>query len=219
SSSTNKNGSLPDIEGGEMGKTTRYWDCCLASCAWKENTGGPVVNACKIDGETIITNFNYKIGNVCSGGSGFMCNNNQPWGINDHVAYGFAAASFANSSQSNWCCGCYRLQFTSGSVKGKQMIVQVTNTGSDLSSNHFDIQIPGGGVGVFNGCQKQWNTSENGWGERFGGISSRSECSSLPKELQDGCFWRFDWFKNADNPEVVFERVQCPVELTSKSGC
>ena len=33
------------------------------------------------------------------------------------------------------------------------MIVQATNTGGDLNHNHFDILLPGGGVGIFNGCK------------------------------------------------------------------
>ena len=41
------------------------------------------------------------------------------------------------------------LTFTSGPVAGKTMIVQSTNTGGDLGENHFDIQMPGGGVGIF----------------------------------------------------------------------
>ena len=40
-----------------------------------------------------------------------------------------------------------RLTFTSGPVSGKKMVVQVTNTGGDLGDNHFDLQMPGGGVG------------------------------------------------------------------------
>lgn len=31
-------------------------------------------------------------------------------------------------------------------------------------NNHFDLQIPGGGVGLFNGCQSQWNAPADGWG-------------------------------------------------------
>lgn len=50
------------------------------------------------------------------------------------------------------------------------MIVQVTNTGSDLGKNHFDIAMPGGGVGLFNGCSAQWNASVDGWGDRYGGV-------------------------------------------------
>lgn len=218
-SSAGSNKTLPNISGGITGKTTRYWDCCLPTCSWKENTKGPVINACKKDGTTIIPNFDYTYGSVCSGGTGYMCNNNQPWALNDEIAFGFVAASLTTGSQKENCCSCLRLQFTSGPVKGKQMIVQVTNTGNDLSTNHFDLQIPGGGVGAFNGCSNQWQTGNDGWGQRYGGISSRSECASLPAALRDGCYWRFDWFNNSDNPSVVFEHVQCPVELTSKSGC
>jgi hypothetical protein len=224
SSSSSKSGksgkSLPDITKGTTGKTTRYWDCCLASCAWKENTNGSHVKACKADGVTLVTDELYKVRNGCEdGGQAYMCNDNQPWAINDKVSYGFVAAAFQSGSQKDWCCSCYRMQFTSGAAKGKQMIVQVTNTGYDLSDNHFDIQMPGGGVGVFNGCQSQWKTSVDGWGQRYGGISGRSECENLPKQLRDGCYWRYDWFLNSDNPSVIFERVQCPTELTSKSGC
>lgn len=96
------------------------------------------------------------------------------------------------------------------------MVVQSTNTGGDLGENHFDLQMPGGGVGIFDGC-----TSEFGGlsGAQYGGVSSRSECDSYPALLKDGCYWRFDWFQNADNPDFTFEQVQCPKALTDISGC
>jgi hypothetical protein len=99
------------------------------------------------------------------------------------------------------------------------MIVQSTNTGGDLGSNHFDLLIPGGGVGLFNGCQSQFGQSLPG--QQYGGVSSRSECdsSNMPQALRNGCYWRFDWFQNADNPTVNFKQVKCPSELTSISGC
>jgi hypothetical protein len=55
-------------------------------------------------------------------------------------------------------------RFTSGPASGQTMIVQATNTGGDLghvcllfftltllttSQNHFDLMMPGGGVGLF----------------------------------------------------------------------
>ncbi len=95
----------------------------------------------------------------------------------------------------------------------------MTNSGSDLGDDHFDLQIPGGGVGIFNGCTAQYGAPHDGWGTRYGGISNAGQCSELPKDLQEGCHWRFDWFKNADNPSHNFERVKCPAELTSKTGC
>jgi len=212
----------PAIQGGKTGKTTRYWDCCLPSCAWKENTNAShPVNSCTKDGVSLISDFAnlYKYKSGCQGGQAYMCNNQQPWVINDKVAYGFVAAGFNSGNQKEWCCSCQRLQFTSGPVAGKQMIVQITNTGTDLSDNHFDIQMPGGGVGIFNGCSSQWGAPGSGWGAQYGGISSASQCNDLPAQLRDGCNWRFDWFKNADNPSVTFERVQCPKELTDITGC
>ena len=54
--------------------------------------------------------------------------------------------------------------------------------------------MPGGGVGLFNGCQPQWGAPADGWGDRYGGVQNRDGCNQLPAQLQPGCFWRFDWF-------------------------
>jgi len=110
------------------------------------------------------------------------------------------------------------LIFTSGPVIGKELIVQVTNTGGDLGNNHFDLQMPGGGVGIFDGCSSQFPGSYS-WGQRYGGISQRSECANLPAVLQAGCYWRFDWFQNADNPQMSFKQVACPSALTANTQC
>lgn len=96
------------------------------------------------------------------------------------------------------------------------MVVQSTSTGGDLGSNHFDLNIPGGGVGIFDGCSPQFGGLG---GQRYGGVSSRSECDSFPEALKPGCYWRFDWFKNADNPNFTFRQVQCPAELVARTGC
>lgn len=100
------------------------------------------------------------------------------------------------------------------------MIVQATNIGFDVSSTQFDLAIPGGGVGAFPaGCTKEWNAPASGWGQQFGGVSSRAGCASLPSALQPGCDFRFDWMQGADNPAITYERVVCPAELTSKTNC
>lgn len=136
---------------------------------------------------------------------------------------GFAASN-------SRCCECLELEFTTTALRGQRMIVQVTNSGGDLGTNHFDLQIPGGGVGYFNGCSQsggsappngppQFAASEASWGARYGGVSSSAACALLPLQLQDGCRWRFDDFQNADNPAVRFRRVQCPAALTAKSKC
>lgn len=79
--------------------------------------------------------------------------------------------------------------------------------------------MPGGGFGIFNGCTPEWGTPAGGWGNQYGGVTSRSQCDSFPAALQQGCYWRFDWFQNADNPTVTFQQVECPAALTAKTGC
>ena len=66
-----------------------------------------------------------------------MCSDQSPWAVSDDLAYGFAAV---NSASPN-CCACYQLTFTSGAIKGKKMIVQATNTGSDVGSTQFDLAV------------------------------------------------------------------------------
>ena len=104
--------------------------------------------------------------------------------VNDNLAYGFAAAHLSGQSEWNWCCSCYKLNFNSGPVAGKSMIVQVTNSGGDLGENHFDLQMPGGGFGIFDGCTRQWGLPASAWGDRYGGVHSRDDCNRLPGPLQ-----------------------------------
>lgn len=96
------------------------------------------------------------------------------------------------------------------------MLVQSVNTGGDLAGNQFDLQIPGGGTGIFDGCSSQFGGIA---GNQYGGISARSECDTMPAKLRPGCQWRFDWFRNSDNPAFTFTQIKCPAELTSKTGC
>ncbi|RWA14015.1 hypothetical protein EKO27_g1056 [Xylaria grammica] len=199
------------------GVTTRYWDCCKPSCSWsgKAPVSSPVLTCDANDNP--LTDVDAKSG--CDGGVAYTCTNYSPWAVDDNLAYGFAATSIGGGSEDSWCCACYQLDFTSGPVAGKSMIVQSTNTGGDLGNNHFDILMPGGGVGIFDGCKAEFGQSLPG--QQYGGVSSRSECdaSNMPQTLRDGCYWRFDWFQNADNPDVTFKQVACPAELTAISGC
>ncbi|KAG0767729.1 hypothetical protein G6F62_008651 [Rhizopus arrhizus] len=222
SSSSSASTNYSAVSGGASGngETTRYWDCCKPSCSWpgKADVTSPV-GSCNKDGKTLADNNTQ---NGCVGGSSYTCNDNQPWVVSDDLAYGFAAASISGGSEATWCCACFELTFTSTAIKGKKMVVQVTNTGSDLGSNtgaHFDLQMPGGGVGIYNGCATQWDAPTDGWGARYGGVSSASDCSNLPSALQAGCKWRFGWFENADNPTMTYKQVTCPKAITAKSGC
>ena len=195
-----------------VAKTTRYWDCCKPSCAWPNNVkGNSYVRSCTRDGKSTAP---ANAPNVCggggsSGGPNFSCSNQQPFTIGNTL-YGFAASNVE-------CCTCYELLFKDTALAGKKMIIQVTNKGGDLGSRHFDLQIPGGGLGIFDGCTPQFG-SWNG-GARYGGVSSASQCPKLPAALRSGCNWRFNDFKNADNPNAYFKRITCPTELTKITGC
>jgi hypothetical protein len=205
---------------GVAGRATRFWDCCKPSCGWSGKVPGSnaYVKSCSKDGYYAYGNSD--VNNICiQGGPAYVCNNQKPWAVNDQLAYGFAAAHIPNQGEQDLCCNCYKLDFTSSPVIGKSMIVQVINTGADVGANQFDLQIPGGGVGMYNGCSSQWGASNNGWGQRYGGVGSRQECNALPKQIRDGCYFRFDWFKGADNPTMTYSKVKCPAELVAATGC
>ncbi|KAF1974198.1 glycoside hydrolase [Bimuria novae-zelandiae CBS 107.79] len=201
------------------GKTTRYWDCCKGSCGWsgKAAVNQPISSCDKNDAP--LANMGAKSACDQGGGQAYMCSSQSPWAVDNTLAYGFAAVKLAGGSESSWCCACYELTFTSGPVTGQKLVVQATNTGGDLGQNHFDLAMPGGGVGMFNACTNQWGAPPNGWGAQYGGISSREDCDGFPEKLKEGCYWRFDWFKGADNPDVTFKKVTCPKAITDKSGC
>ncbi|KAJ2902827.1 putative endoglucanase type K [Zalerion maritima] len=200
------------------GMTTRYWDRCKASCAWpgKAALTQGLVQTCDQNVNPLDDGRATTSG--CEpGGGAFMCSNQSPWAESEDLAYGWAAVNIAGSNEGHWCCACSELTFTSGPVNGKTMIVQATNTGGDLGNNHFNIAMPGGGVGMFNACTTQYGAPPHGWGQQYGGISSRTECEGFPEALKDGCYWRFDWFVGADNPDVSFKQVACPAAITAKS--
>lgn len=124
------------------GTTTRYWDCCKASCGWPLKaslaSGSNPVTSCNANDQPI-TNYNAVSG--CDSGSTYMCSTQQPWAVSADLSYGFAATTISGGTEASWCCACYELTFTSGPVSGKKMVVQATNTGGDLGSNQFDLAV------------------------------------------------------------------------------
>jgi len=126
----------------------------------------------------------------------YTCFDMAPFAVNDTLAYAFAA-----TLETTLPCGkCARLQFNSEwmydkkgdsaskprvthrALKGKTLIVMANNTGT-VAENHFDIMIPGGGLGAFDcfseqiGYPKSESDQETGHilGLRMGGLLS--ECS------------------------------------------
>merc|ERR1712232_913980 len=71
--------------------------------------------------------------------------------------------------------------------------------------------------GIFDqGCKKQFPGHEPGdfdCDNNYGGRDTKSGCSRLPKALQAGCEWRYDWYRwlaaggQTNNPYVQFRRT------------
>jgi len=207
---------LPQVTSGN-GYATRYWDCCQTHCGQSDG------HRCNQDGTTRTGSTQ----SACSGGSSFACYDEAPKAVNDCLSYGYIAKANPN------CGGCYRIQFTgegqynandpgSKLIKGKQMIVKVSNTGGDVANNQFDLMIPGGGVGKFDACSKEWGTSD--LGAQYGGFLTnctgtlaakkecvRTACMKIPSgAARDGCIWFVDWFQAADNPKFTSAQTDCP---------
>lgn len=222
---------LPKVIGQEKdGYATRYWDSCKPHCAW-EGKGGPVARTCHADGSKAGTGE----ASACDGGPAGTCTDQTPQIVNDTIAYAFAATPGGG----NDCGKCYMLTFKGTgasatstptddahrSIKGKHLIVMSNNIGYDVSHNQFDLMIPGGGPGAFNGCSKMGLSCA---GEKYGGFltTCKFDKSCLIRmcnqeyanntSMKNGCLFLANWMNAANNPEVKFVQVECPSALTAK---
>lgn len=237
SSSIKETTEIKYIQGGKQGWgwASRYWDCCKPSCAWDANAGkkGPALTC---DADTKEPLAVSSIQSVCDGGYAMTCTSQAPWAVNDTLAYGFAAVP---AFDGNNCGKCFALKFNGegnnggdqSGVRGKTLIVIASNIGGDVGGGQFDVMIPGGGVGMFNGCSKM------GWGnmgQQYGGlladcgtendINSRKSCLtqkcnstfSNDTEAKNGCLFLANWMGGANNPKLEYKEVECPAALEAK---
>ena len=247
-SSSSQGGGQTDAEaskyvdagkGGQQGWATRYWDCCAPHCSWPEHGGNNPAKTCDAKGKTPVSGG----GSICSGGYQTTCTSQIPIIASDKVAYAFAAVPAADGGK---CGKCFALTFTGSgkyeskanhkALAGKTLVVMASNIGGDVSHGQFDIMIPGGGRGAFDGCQQM------GWGsqgEQYGGLLSDCEKSvgydgdllSLRKQCltnkcnevfkndsqaKEGCLFLATWMEAAGNPNHEFKEVECPQALKSK---
>ncbi len=243
SQATNPNASAEEAKylnagaGGQQGFATRYWDCCMPHCAWPEHGGA--AKTCDAKGKTPIGNNS---GSICSGGQGTTCTSQIPIIVSDKLAYAFAATPGNDAT----CGKCFALTFTGEgkyetkanhqALKGKTLVVMASNIGYDVQGGQFDIMIPGGGVGAFNGCANM------GWGDQgaqYGGLLSkcenevgydgdllnkRKEClkekcnKSFANDTQakEGCMFLATWMEAAGNPNHTYKEVECPQALKAQ---
>lgn len=253
SSASQQSGGCPNIEyvnGGHTGSgwATRYWDGCKPSCSWKENASknggiGTPAKQCNSNGKT--QNTDYSAQSVCNGGPAATCTSQIPFTISgcDKIGFAFAAVPAADGAA---CGKCFELSFTGEgnwetkanhqALKGKKLIVMVSNVGWDVSGGQFDVMIPGGGVGIYNGTQGY------GWGDlgaQSGGLLSDCEnsvgwdgdlltkrkncliqkCNSTfanDSEAKSGCLFLANFMEAAGNPKHTYKEVKCPSVLSSK---
>ena len=235
------------VKGGASGTgfASRYWDGCKPSCSWTANAGsaGPA-KQCSANGKTENTDYNAQ--SVCNGGGAAACTSQIPFTIDgcDNIGFAFAAVPASNGGQ---CGKCFQLTFTGKgeyenkanqkALAGKKLIIMVTNVGTDVKQGQFDIMIPGGGVGLFNG------TSGYGWGsqgKQYGGLLSDCEtevgynASNLLEKrkscltekcnkafasdatAKQGCLFLANFMEAAGNPKHEYTEVECPDVLKNK---
>ncbi len=235
-------GGVSDV--GCPGYATRYWDCCKAHCGWTANAA-PVAatRSCSRD-NAVLPGFD--TASSCNGGDAHTCFSMAPWAVSDTLSYGYAAVP----ASSGICGRCYRLDFAgtghydasdpgSRALAGRSMIVQATNIGHDVGGGQFDVLIPGGGVGAFNACSRQWGVSDAALGAQYGGFLTacraaggahdvvracvRARCESVFadarfSDLRAGCLWFVNWYQAADNPNLRYREVACPDAIVTRSG-
>ncbi len=243
-------GSCPTIKyvgsSSNTGFASRYWDCCKPSCAWNGNA-----RQCDRNGTTQIYG---EAGSICSGGNSTVCKSQAPFTIDGCDTYGFAFAAVP-SSDGGKCGKCYELTptsskscyFDNGNKKcalsnnvskfkqsGRKLIIMASNIGDDVGRGQFDIMIPGGGAGKFNGC------SGFGWGDQgatYGGLLTScldananntgdkiitcltEKCNksfSNDAVAKKGCLFLAEFMFAANNPEVTYREVECPNVLKEK---
>jgi len=237
------------------GYATRYWDGCKPSCSWPENVNSlsNICRNCDKDSKENEAYYWHKEWNKNAGtlnscndnGPAYTCFDMAPVKINDNLAYGFVATAGA---EGNVCGKCYQLQFDGkgkhdtkpahGRLVGKTMIVMASNIGYDVGSGHFDILIPGGGLGNFDSFSGQLGITSDKLGARSGGFLTtcqeqlgwdadhktcvKQKCTevfggnSKFAELLRGCEWFVDWFEAADNPTFLYKEITCPNYLSDK---
>lgn len=224
------------VNGGKSGSgyATRYWDCCKPHCAWPEHGGS--ASTCDAKGNKI---GDKGASSMCDGGNAGICRGQFPIIVNDTLAFAFAATPGGENN----CGKCFDLAFTGKGkyatnlhtkLKGKHLIVMSNNVGYDVAGGQFDVMIPGGGYGIFNGCG-----SKMGWGDQgsqYGGLLDQCETEnnynsakykscltakceksfSGDAQAKEGCLFMATWMNAAGNPLLDYKEVECPKELKDR---
>ncbi len=121
------------------GKSTRNWNCCKPSCAWegKANVTSPVA-VCNKDNAPL---DDLSATSACDNGTAYGCADQAPWQVDNATAYGYSAVVVTGKTESDWCCTCFELTFTSGPAQGRKMTIQAVDTLPDTGVNQFSLLV------------------------------------------------------------------------------
>lgn len=235
SGTVSSNYTIKYVAGGKSGSgyASRYWDCCEPHCAWPEHGGK--ASTCDASGNKVAGGSP----SMCDGGNAGICRGQFPIVVNDKMAFAFAATPGGENN----CGKCFDLAFTGkgkyatdnhSKLVGKHLIVMSSNVGYDVAGGQFDVMIPGGGYGIFNGCSQKM-----GWGSQgsqYGGLLDECEketgytaskykscltekCNksfSMDPQAKEGCLFMANWMEAAGNPLLEYKEVECPKELLDR---
>ena len=168
-------------------------DCCKPSCVWNRGQGierTPLNAACDAKGNKL--GFHAReTPNACEhGGAGvIMCPDQVPFFDAAEDAWmGFVAAQDRGSTDD--CCDCYELRVDGFS---KRLIVQITNHGH--VHGLFDLLVPGGGFGDYEGCAQIFPRASSVAQARYGGMHRAQDCEivfgGFPADVA-ACRWMFE---------------------------
>ena len=118
-----------------------------------------------------------------------MCPDQVPFYDAEEDAWmGFVAAQDRGSTDD--CCDCYELRVDGFS---KRLVVQITNHGN--VHGLFDMLVPGGGFGDYEGCAKIFPRASSVAQARYGGMHRAHDCEIVFGGFPDdvaACRWMFE---------------------------
>ena len=219
------------IEAGKTANVTHFWDCCKPSCGWDDGRGQgrlPLKAMCDHNGRKV-GGLGIEAESACDAKKGkgvTTCPDMAPFqDLETGHWMGFVATQDLGTKAE--CCECYKLKFLTGNAT---LWVQIISHGH--VNGIFDLLVPGGGLGEFDGCSSIFPHSSRVPQSRFGGLHSPSECDVAFGEhagAVSSCKWLFDGklfpYPAAGVPfpgdalAYKASNEPCPEALNRRSGC
>ena len=223
--------SRKSIEAGKTANVTHFWDCCKPSCGWDDGQGQgrlPLKAMCDEHGRKV-GGAGIEAGSACDAKKGkgvTTCPDMAPFlDLETGHWMGFVATQDLGSKAE--CCDCYKLKFVNSTVT---MWVQIISHGH--VNGIFDLLVPGGGLGEYDGCSTIFPHSSRVPQSRFGGLHSPVDCDTAFAESASAvasCKWLFSGKLFAypaagvrypgDALAYKASNEPCPEALNRRSGC